>query len=290
MIIDCHCHAGKGDLMTAPWNTEAAIEPYLRRARAAGIDKTIVVSAFHSDYAKANSNLARIIARYPRRLIGFVFVHATRDAGRVFSIVRQAVGKWRFRGIKIHGSEAMPTREVCEAARAFRLPIFVDVVSRPEVIDMLAPQFPDVNFIVAHLGSYTDDWRAHQQVVYQVARYPNVYADTSAVRRFDYIVEAVKRAGPGKLIFGSDGPWIHPGVELEKIRLLGLPRDKEALVLGGNMLRLMRNARIGENAAQIPRLKGRRKEAEWELVSASAPERMDFAPGAESNGLSEHQL
>jgi hypothetical protein len=25
MIIDCHCHAGKGDAMTAPWNTAAAL-------------------------------------------------------------------------------------------------------------------------------------------------------------------------------------------------------------------------------------------------------------------------
>jgi predicted TIM-barrel fold metal-dependent hydrolase len=290
MIIDGHCHAGKGDLMTAPWNTVAAIEPYLRRARAAGIDKTVVVSAFHSDYATANADLARIVARYPRRLIGFVFVHATRDAGRIFKMVRQAVGQWRFRGIKIHGSEAMPTREVCEAARAFRLPIFVDVVSRPEVMDMLAPQFLDVNFIVAHLGSYTDDWRAHQQVVYQVARYRNVYADTSAVRRFDYIVEAVKRAGPGKLIFGSDGPWIHPGVELEKIRLLGLPKDQEALVLGGNLIRLMRPARVGEAAAQVPRRKESREEAAREFFAAPAPEQLGYAPDAKSNGFSEHRL
>jgi predicted TIM-barrel fold metal-dependent hydrolase len=268
-IIDCHCHAGKGDRLTAPWNTEAAIEPYLRRARAAGIAKTVVVGAFHSDYAKANADVARIIARHPGRLIGFVFVHATRDAGRIFRMVAQALVKWRFRGIKIHGYEAMPTREVCETARAFRLPIFVDVVSRPEVIDMLAPQYPDVNFIVAHLGSYTDDWRAHQQVAYQVARYPNVYGDTSAVRRFDYIVEAVKRAGPRKLMFGSDGPWIHPGVELEKIRLLGLPKNQEALVLGGNLLRVMRDALTGSAAARVARLKNRSHDKGFEAESSS---------------------
>jgi hypothetical protein len=139
MIIDCHCHAGKGDRMTAPWNTDAVIEPYLRRAHHEGIDKTIVVSIFHSDYNKANAEVARIIARHPGRLIGFVYVHATRDAGRIFQMVANAVRKWRFRGIKVHGYEAMPTREVCEVARAFRLPIFIDVISRPEVIDMLAP-------------------------------------------------------------------------------------------------------------------------------------------------------
>jgi predicted TIM-barrel fold metal-dependent hydrolase len=288
MIIDCHCHAGKGDRLTAPWNTEAAIGPYLRRARAAGIDKTIVVGAFHSDYHKMNAEVARIIARHPGRLIGFVFVHATRDAGRIFRMVEHAVRKWRFRGIKIHGFEAMPTREVCETARAFRLPIFVDVVSRPEVIDMLAPQYPDVNFIVAHLGSYTDDWRAHQQVVYQLARYPNVYADTSAVRRFDYIVEAIKRAGARKLLFGSDGPWIHPGVELHKVRLLGLRKDQEALVLGGNAIRLMRQARVGESARRI------RKEGEAEeessLPRSAAAQINDPGSQLTSTDLTEYRL
>jgi hypothetical protein len=82
-------------------------------------------------------------------------------------------------------------------------------------------------------------------VIDLLIRLPNVYADTSGVRRFDYLVQAVKRAGPRKILFGSDGPWLHPGLELHKIRLLGLPRDAEALILGGNALRLMQNARVG---------------------------------------------
>jgi predicted TIM-barrel fold metal-dependent hydrolase len=244
MIVDCHCHAGLGDKMTSPWNTEARMEPYLRRARAAGIHKTVVMAPFHSDNTIANAQVARIIARYPGRLIGFAFVHAVRDAGRIFQMVEYAVRKWSFRGIKIHGHEGMPTREVCETAKTLHLPLLVDVASRPEVVDMLAPQYPDVIFIIAHLGSNTDDFRAHQQVVYQLARYPNVFADTSGVRQYDYIVEAVKRAGPRKLLFGSDGPWLHPGVEIQKIRLLGLPREKEALILGGNVLRLLGTARV----------------------------------------------
>jgi|SRR5215472_5992355 len=243
MIVDCHCHAGKGDIMTAPWNTDAPIEPYLRRARAAGIDKTVVFAPFHNDYARANADVARIIANYPDRLIGFAFVHAVRDAGNIFEMVRHAVQKWRFRGIKVHGYDAMPNRELCEVARAFRLPVLVDVVGQAQVVDMLATQFPDVNFIVPHLGSFSDDWRAQQRVAEQVGRYPNIYTDTAGVRRFDYIVEALKRGGPSKVLFGSDGPWLHPAVELHKIRVLGLSRRDEALVTGGNILRLIRHVR-----------------------------------------------
>lgn len=242
MIIDAHCHAGKGDLMTAPWNTSAPVAAYLRRARAAGIDKTIVMPAFRTDNWQANKEVAQLIARHPSRFIGFAFVHAKRDAGRVFRMVKHAVIRWGFRGIKIHGYEAMPTREVCETARAFALPILVDVASRAEVVDMFAPEYPAVNFIIAHLGSFTDSWKAHEQVIHQLARYPNVYADTSGVRQFDYLVRAVRVAGARKLLFGSDGPWLHPGLEMHKIRLLGLEPREEMMVLGGNVLRLLRHS------------------------------------------------
>jgi predicted TIM-barrel fold metal-dependent hydrolase len=250
MIIDCHCHAGKGDIMTAPWNTDAPLEAYFRRARAAGIAKTVVFSPFHSDYGQANAQVARIVARNPEKLIGFAFLHPTRDAGRIFDMVWRAVVRWKFRGIKVHGHEATPTREVCEVARAFHLPLLFDVAGQAYVMEMLAPSYPDVNFIIPHFGSFGDDWRVNQQVVDQLVRYPNVFADTSGVRRFDYIVQAVERAGAEKVLFGSDGPWLHPGLELHKVRLLGLPADQEALILGGNALRLLRRVRVRPEVAE----------------------------------------
>lgn len=239
MIIDCHCHGGQGDIMTAPWNTDAPLGAYLRRARQAGIKRTVIFPVFQSDYSTGNRNVARLVASLPNRLIGFAMVHAGRDAGQVREMVREAVLRHALRGIKVHGLEHMPTREVCEAAREFNVPILVDVAGKAHVIDMFTPRYPDVHFIIAHLGSFSDDWRAHERVIEQLVRYDNVYADTSGVRRFSYLVQAVRRAGAHKLIFGSDGPWLHPGVELYKIRMLGLPAQQETLVLGGNAARLI---------------------------------------------------
>jgi predicted TIM-barrel fold metal-dependent hydrolase len=104
---------------------------------------------------------------------------------------------------------------------------------------------------VPHLGSFADDWRAHVTVIDALARFPNLYADTSGVRRFGYLVEAVRRAGAKKLIFGSDGPWLHPGLELHKIRLLGLPADQEAGVLGGTIDRLLDRRRAKEGPIHV---------------------------------------
>src|SRR5688572_20293323 len=83
MIIDAHCHAGKGDRMTDPWNTDAPLAAYLRRATTAGIHRTVVFPPFHSDYEKANAQLAQLVEEHKPRLVGFAAVHATRDSGRI---------------------------------------------------------------------------------------------------------------------------------------------------------------------------------------------------------------
>ncbi len=243
MIIDSHCHAGKGDGLIGPWDTDAPLEAYLRRAREAGIDRTVIFAAFHSNYAEANRQVARIVASRPDRFYGFAFVHPERDRGRVAELVRTAVVQYGFRGIKVHRHDGRITREICEVARAYALPVIYDVMGEVSVVELLATEYPTVAFIIPHLGSFADDWKAQLALIDHLVRHPNVYADTAGMRRFDLLEAAAKRAGARKLIFGSDGPWLHPGVELAKVRALHLSAAEERIVLGGTILRLMRPVR-----------------------------------------------
>jgi predicted TIM-barrel fold metal-dependent hydrolase len=245
MIIDCHCHAGPGDGLSGPWDSNAGLARYLRRARAAGIDRSALMAAFHSDYAQANAEVARMAASRPKRFYAYAFVHAARDRGRIAAMVRKAVQDYGFIGIKVHRHDARISGEVCEAARAFGVPVLYDPVGDVAVAELLAAQYPDVNFIIPHLGSFGDDWAAQLALIDHLARHKNIYADSSGVRRFDLLEQAVRRAGPHKLLFGSDGPWLHPGLELEKIRLLHLPERDERLVLGENFRRLIGHAASG---------------------------------------------
>jgi uncharacterized protein len=242
MIIDSHCHAGKGDGLTGPWDTAAPLEKYMRRAAQAGIDRTVLFAAFHSNYAIANREVARIVASRPDRFYGFAFVHPDRDRGRVFALIKVAVEDYGFRGIKVHRYDGRITREICEVARAYALPVLYDVMGEVSVVELLAQEYPDVVFVIPHLGSFSDDWKAQLALIDPLVRYPNIFTDTAGIRRFDLLEQAVRRAGASKVLFGSDGPWLHPGVELAKVRLLGLSPADEQLVLGGNFLRL--SARI----------------------------------------------
>src|SRR5262245_18456289 len=248
MTIDCHCHAGKGDGLTGPWDTDAPLEKYLLRGARAGISRTALFAAFHSDYIAANREVARIVASRPDRFYGFAFVHPERDQGRVMAMVEEAVTRYGFRGIKVHRHDARITREVCEAARAFALLVIYDVMGEVSVCELLAEEYPELAFIIPHLGSFADDWRAQLSLIDHRARHPNIYTDTSGVRRFDLLEQAVRRAGAKNILFGSDGPWLHPGVELAKVKARGLSAADEKLILGGNFLRLIERARTSTPA------------------------------------------
>ncbi|MBK8903631.1 MAG: amidohydrolase family protein [Anaerolineaceae bacterium] len=244
MIIDCHCHAGKGDGLTGPWDTAAPLKTHMNRARAAGIDRTVLFAAFHSDYAVANRQVGRIVTSHPDLFFGFAFIHPQRDRGKVEKLVQESVEQFGFVGIKVHRYDGRITREVCQVAKAFSLPVLYDVMGEISAVELLATEYPGVNFIIPHLGSFADDWRAQLAFIDHLARHPNIYTDTSGIRRFDLLEQAVKRAGPGKILFGSDGPWLHPGLELAKVRALKLSPAKEKLVLGYTFIQLTHRVRL----------------------------------------------
>jgi len=243
MIIDCHCHAGKGDGLTGPWDTAAPLEKYLRWAGKAGIQRTAIFAAFHTDYAVANREVARIVASRPDRFYGLAFVHAARDRGRVHELVQVAVQQYGFVGIKVHRYDARLSREVCDVARAFAIPVLYDPIGEVSIVELIAQEYPDVSFIIPHMGSFSDDWRAQHALIDYLVRHPNIYTDTSGVRRFELLEQAVQRAGARKILFGSDGPWLHPGVELAKVHALGLSPADLSLVLAGNFLKLIAQRR-----------------------------------------------
>lgn len=241
-IIDAHCHAGPGDGLTVPADTDASLRRYRVRARAAGIDRTVLFAVLTSDYRAANRIVGRIVTTAPTRYWGFAFVNPVADRGAVATLVDEA-RRWGACGIKVHWRDGRITREIAEVACRRRMPVLYDPRGETNVVESVVRAYPDVAWIVPHLSSFADDWRAQVAFVDQLVRLPNLFTDTSGVRYFDVLADAVRRAGPHKVLFGSDGPFLHPGVELAKVRALHLPPADAALVCGGNLLRLTRRAR-----------------------------------------------
>jgi len=239
VVIDAHCHAGTGEDLSHPSNTRADIVRYERRARAAGIRRTVVFAVLSDDYRVGNAEVAELTRRNPQRYIGFVFLNPAGDRGRVETIVREAVTGWGCRGIKVHWHNGRITREVLSVAERFRMPVVYDPRGDIATVELVLREYPQVALIVPHLGSFAGDWGAQVAIIDKLRRHRNLFVDSAGVQYFDLLLDVVRHAGPDRLIFGSDGPFLHPAVELAKIHLLRLPSEQQALVAGGTILRLL---------------------------------------------------
>jgi uncharacterized protein len=237
-VIDAHVHIGAGDGLSGPWDTCGSLATYLARAGPAGITGAVLLPPLTSDYPRANRDLVPLIRR-SRRFLGFAFVNPVTEAGQIRSRLTRAVVRNGFCGIKVHAHDGRMTREVADTARDLGVPVLYDPRGDTASVEMVARSYPQVAWIIPHLSSFADDWRAQTAFVDQLYRLPNVFTDTSGVRYFDLLQDAARRAGPRKILFGSDGPFLHPAVELAKVHALRLPPDDEALVTGGNLLRLV---------------------------------------------------
>ena len=221
MIIDCHCHAGKGDGLTGPWDTAAPLGKYLR------------VGGCVRDHA--HGSLRRVPLRLRRRQSRGrahrgeepcpvhrlrVRPSGSRPRARAPRSCATAVEQYGFRGIKVHRHDGRITREICDAARAFGVPVLYDVMGEVSVVAPPGRRVPrrglhhsapgELRRRLARAGGADPDARPTPERLHR----------HSGIRRFELLQEALERAGPRKLLFGSDGPWLHPGVELEKVRAL----------------------------------------------------------------------
>jgi hypothetical protein len=241
-IIDAHCHAGHGlnsgkdDPPSDPWTTFNDPQWTLRRMDEVGIDQTVIFPISNTTYEEANKEIAEYVRRWPTKFIGFAKHDGKTEAGRIRELLRREVRQLGLKGLKLHG---VPTEEMVDAAAELGIPILFHPPTVEASLEVVRSS-PKVSFILAHLGNFASrDWKEHVRAIRAAREIPNLHLDTSSAVFVDYLEQAARELPAEKLIFGSDGPLVDVRVELYKIRLLKLPPEKEALVLGGNIRRLL---------------------------------------------------
>jgi uncharacterized protein len=244
-VIDCHTHAGISRMagsaldLTDPWYTFDDPEITLRRNEEVGIDVSVIFPNQNVRYEEANEEIAKLCRRHPGKFIGFArhCPRETTEKGKIRSMMFREVHELGLRGLgELH---CEPNREMVDAARDLGIPILWHP-ARVALFEDWVPEYPDVNFILCHLGSDdSSDWREHLAGIQLTKCYPNVYIETSTVMIASYLEKAIRELPPEKILFGSDGTDCDCRMELYKIRVQNLPKEKEQLILGGNILRLL---------------------------------------------------
>jgi hypothetical protein len=238
VIIDAHAHIGEGNqFLEYWWNVNLTPELIIKLDDQAGVDKSVIFPCHYKDYSVGNREVAEAVKKYPTRFIPFAKVNCS-DINAVNHLI-EAVEKFGAKGLKLHSREGggFPTKQILDKVTEYDIPVLIHTKG-PLELDPMLRAYPDLKIIIAHLGGPWDH-EPELCAIHLAERYDNVYLDTS-LSLWRNLKLAVERVGVEKIVFGSDAPEFHPAVERRKIEILNLGSKEENMILGGNILRLLK--------------------------------------------------
>jgi predicted TIM-barrel fold metal-dependent hydrolase len=228
-----------------------------------GIDKIVWVTG------GGNDRLSKIVQMAPDRFVGYA--HHNPFAPDAADELERAIVKLGLKGYKLlapalEGSitdrSLYPVWEVC-AAHNIPVLIHFGILGaaggtayneniNPQVLEPVAKEFPDVNFIIPHFGC------GHpRELMFLGWVCENIYVDTSGSNQwmrwmpYEYTVQIAfeqfyRTFGPHRIIFGTDSAAFPRGFVMDylkeqnrAVRFNGISDEEAQLIFGGNMERLL---------------------------------------------------
>jgi uncharacterized protein len=261
VIIDCHTHLNRYEPEEPAELTEryAILKSEMRHH---GIDYALVLSSYHVNEQRPSvQEILEVVGHDPQ--IGVVAgVSYANYTATDLADLRVLLRDGRVRALKLYpGYEAFYVhdarmRVVYELAAEFHVPVMIHTgdtynprgkvkYAHPLEVDEVAVDFPDVTFVICHLGNpwVTDA----MEVIYKNA---NVVGDISGFtlgrfeERFEqYMLQQIRQviafAGdPSSLLFGTDWPICDIGSYVRFVKQLGLRDDEMELIFWKNTARI----------------------------------------------------
>ena len=217
-------------------------EDLLARNEAAGIGRSVVFSTATAprQVESINNFIARNCAEHPS-FIGVGTMHIDYPD---FEKEVKRIRELGLVGIKLHpdiqrfaldDQRLFPLYELMESENLFLIAHTGDYrydYSTPSRMAHIARLFPEMRFVAAHFGGWSQWAEARECLVL-----PNVYVDTSSTLGFsglDAAIRGFETFDPTHIFFGSDYPMWEPGIELRRVLDLGLPDGLLRAVLSEN--------------------------------------------------------
>lgn len=249
-IWDLHCHLA-GLAGSTP---EERLGKLLEFADRMGIARLCVCMGLTLDpdpspekMRQENDEVLRAVRRFPERAFGFVYLnpkHTQASLDELNRCVRDGpmVGVKLWMAQRCHGRELDPIIERATELQAVILQHTwlkaggnQPTESTPMDLAELAARHPQARLICGHTGG---DWELGLRVIRPL---PNVWADLSGSDPTAGLTEmAVRELGAERVLYGSDAPGRSFASQLAKVLGADIPESARALILGGNLKRLLR--------------------------------------------------
>jgi uncharacterized protein len=239
IVVDGHCHLGVG------YEYQQTEDDLLREMDVYEVDKAVVCPidrCIAVDNREGNDYILQAVRRHPERLYAFATANPW-YGDRAVTELRRALDEGAC-GIKLH--PALQGFLLCdelvypivELAETLNVPIFfhtgTPAFAQPMQLSELAMRFPDVKFIMGHMGSTDFKLEAVDAGVLST----NIYLDTSWILP-ELVTQAVAAVSADRVLFGSDSPLSTLRIEVGARRATRLTDEDREKVMGGSMLRLL---------------------------------------------------
>ncbi len=241
--IDAHAHVGQ----FGGWaGVDSTAEGIVRLMEQYEVERTILCARDHM----GNEEVVQACREYPDKFWPLVYVNPLEGAEACRKKIGIYTEEHGFMGIKMNPlRHAFVADDLCvdpvmEEAERRGLPVFIHSghppYSLPWSIALLAERYPSVKVVMIHMG--------HGHGVYidaalkMAKRYPNIYLEMSGMPMGVKIREAYRQVGPDRILFGTDIPFHHPSVEIQKVLTCGLDEREQEDVFYNNAKKLMTGA------------------------------------------------
>lgn len=237
--IDAHAHIGSFGSWAGVESTPETLLPLMDEYE---IEKTVLCARDHM----GNEGVLKVWEAHPDRFLPLVYVNPLEGAEECRRKIAYYVDEKGFKGVKMnplrHAYVADDTAvdPVMEEAEKRGIPVFIHSghppYSLPWSIALLAERFPKVKVVMIHMG--------HGHGVYidaalkMAKRYSNIYLEMSGMPMGVKIKEAYEDVGPDRIMFGTDFPFHHPSVEIQKVLTCGLPDEALEDIFYNNVRKL----------------------------------------------------
>lgn len=244
MIIDDHTHCHEWSFKKEDPEYEA---PYvIEELDRAGVHAAVIMDScayLGTDQRTSNEHTLEAVEAFPERLIGFANIKPQEGARVATDEIERTVGRWGFRGIKIHPAvDHVPANSpaldpIIEAAIQYDVPVWFHTghqpFATPTLVGSLASRFPRAKIICGHFGH-----GMFYDAICAGRKHKSLYFDISFQGRHSFDL-AYRELGAERLIFGSDCPYAGPGTVkgvVERARIAASDKDR---ILGKNIGELM---------------------------------------------------
>lgn len=237
--IDAHSHVGS----FGGWSdVSITADELVKQMDEYDIEKTILCSTGSHD----NELVVDAYKKYPDKFLPLVFANP-HEGEETIKKIRHYIEDEGFLGIKLHPlmhafvADDLSVDPIMEEAKKYDVPVFIHCghppYSLPWSIALLAERFPEVKVVMIHMG--------HGHGVYidasikMALKYDNLYLEMSGMPMGSKVKEAYERVGSDRVMFGTDSPFHHPTVEMQKIITSGLDEKAQEDVFYNNAAKLM---------------------------------------------------